>query len=277
MKNYQDLVHKCLHQGDFRGDRTGTGTYSLFGEQLRFSLEELPLLTTKRIHIPSVIHELLWILRGDTNVSSLNAAGVSIWDEWADSKGSLGPVYGKQWCSWQGPNGKVYNQIEELVHNLKTKPTSRRHVVSAWNVADLPDETKSPQVNASEGKMALPPCHTMFQFYVGSDNTLSCQLYQRSADVFLGVPFNIASYALFTCMLAHVLGMKPGNFIHTFGDVHLYSNHVDQAKELLSRTPRTLPTLTFARQVDSIFDFKYKDFIISDYKPYKGIKAPVAI
>jgi thymidylate synthase len=277
MKQYQDLVKKCLSEGDFRGDRTGTGTYSLFGEQLRFDLNTFPVLTTKKVHLKSVIHELLWILSGNTNVRTLNEQGVSIWNKWAAEDGDLGPVYGKQWRSWEGPNGEVFDQMKELMHNLSTKPFSRRHVVSAWNIADLSDEAISPQDNARQGKMALPPCHTLFQFYVSSNNKLSCQLYQRSADIFLGVPFNIASYALLTVMIAHVLKLEVGEFVHTFGDVHLYSNHVEQAKKLLTREPRALPTVSINRQVDSLFDFNFEDFDVEGYNPYAGIKAPVAI
>ena len=264
MKQYHDLMARVLHEGAQKGDRTGTGTLSVFGHQMRFDLRDgFPLVTTKKLHLKSIIHELLWFLAGDTNIAYLKEHKVRIWDEWADENGDLGPVYGKQWRSWEGKDGKVIDQISWLINELKTNPNSRRLIVSAWNVGEL-DE------------MALMPCHTLFQFYV-ADGKLSCQLYQRSADIFLGVPFNIASYALLTMMIAQVVGLKPGDFVHTFGDAHLYSNHLEQAKEQLSRAPRALPTMHINPNVTSIFDFKFEDFTLEGYDPHPHIKAEVAV
>ena len=264
MQAYLDLLQHILDQGTEKSDRTGTGTTSVFGYQLRFNLQEgFPLVTTKKVHTRSIIHELLWFLKGDTNIAYLKENGVSIWDDWADEDGNLGPVYGKQWRSWAAPDGQVIDQIKEVVRLLKTNPDSRRIIVSAWNVADLP-------------AMALAPCHCLFQFYV-ANGRLSCQLYQRSADVFLGVPFNIASYALLTLMLAQVCDLEPGDFVHTFGDVHIYSNHFDQVKLQLSRTPRALPKMRLNPAVKDIFDFKFEDFELLDYDPWPAIKAPVAV
>jgi thymidylate synthase len=264
MRNYLDLLRDVREHGVKRGDRTGTGTLSLFGHQMRFDLAEgFPLLTTKKLHLKSIVHELLWLLSGDTNIGYLRAHGVSIWDEWADEAGDLGPVYGAQWRSWPSRDGRTIDQIAEVEKSLKSDPSSRRHIVTAWNPADLP-------------RMALAPCHCLFQFYV-AEGRLSCQLYQRSADVFLGVPFNIASYALLTMMMAQVTGLVPGEFIHTFGDVHLYLNHIDQAGEQLAREPGLLPRMTLNPAVRSIFDFTYEDFTLSGYKPHPAIKAPVAV
>ncbi len=264
MKNYLDLLSEVRRNGDRRGDRTGTGTLSLFGRQMRFDLAEgFPLVTTKKVHIKSIIHELLWFLSGDTNIAHLKANGVSIWDEWADANGNLGPVYGAQWRSWPARDGTTIDQIAEAEHGLKSDPYSRRHIVTAWNPADLP-------------RMALAPCHCLFQFYV-SNGRLSCQLYQRSADIFLGVPFNIASYALLTMMMAQVTGLEPAEFIHTFGDIHLYLNHIEQAEEQLKRAPRPLPRMELNPGVRSIFDFTYDDFTLAGYEPHPAIKAPVAV
>ena len=264
MRQYHDLLRLVLEKGAPRSDRTGTGTLSLFGAQARFDLRErFPLLTTKKLHLKSIIHELLWFLQGDTNVRSLNEKGVTIWDEWADEKGELGPVYGAQWIRWRGAEGAVINQIENVVAEIKRNPQSRRLIVSAWNVADIE-------------KMALPPCHVLFQFYVG-EGELSCQLYQRSADLFLGVPFNIASYALLTMMVAQVCDLRPGEFIHTFGDLHLYQNHLDQAREQLSREFRPLPRMELNPAVKSIYDFQFEDFTLTEYDPHPAIKAPIAI
>ena len=264
MKQYLELLQNIVENGSFKQDRTGTGTYSLFGEHLRFDLEEgFPLLTTKKLHIKSIIYELLWFLQGDTNIQYLKNHGVSIWDEWADENGNLGPVYGKQWRAWATTDGTVVDQISEVIEEIKKNPDSRRLIVSAWNVGDLP-------------KMALSPCHALFQFYV-NQNELSCQLYQRSADFFLGVPFNIASYALLLMMIAQVTGLKPKHFVHTFGDVHLYTNHIEQAKLQLGRTPKKLPKMTLNPSVTSIFDFQYEDFVLSEYDPDPHIKAPVAV
>jgi thymidylate synthase len=264
MKQYHDLLKAILANGVKKEDRTGTGTVSIFGYQMRCDLQEgFPLVTTKKIHLRSIIHELLWFLKGDTNIKYLKENKVRIWDEWADENGNLGPVYGAQWRSWQAPNGETIDQISKLMHQIKTKPDSRRLLVSAWNPADVDD-------------MALPPCHTMFQFYV-ANGKLSCQLYQRSADVFLGVPFNIASYALLTMMVAQVCGLKPGEFVHTFGDAHLYSNHLEQANLQLSRTPRMLPTMEINPEVKDIFSFKYEDFELKNYDPHPHIKAAVAV
>lgn len=264
MQAYLDLLRKILAEGNDKTDRTGTGTRSLFGYQMRFDLSEgFPLLTTKKLHIKSIIHELLWFLRGDTNIAYLRANGVKIWDEWADPNGDLGPVYGRQWRSWPTPDGRQIDQIQQVLETIRQNPDSRRIVVSAWNVAEL-------------DQMALCPCHCLFQFYV-SKGRLSCQLYQRSADVFLGVPFNIASYALLTHMIAHVSGLQAGEFIHTFGDVHLYKNHMDQALEQLSRSPKALPRLKINPSVTDLYGFRYEDFEIVDYHPEPAIKAPVAV
>jgi thymidylate synthase len=264
MQQYFGLLQHILDNGVHKTDRTGTGTQSCFGYQMRFDLQKgFPLATTKKIHIKSVFHELLWFLKGETNIAYLKEHGVKIWDEWADENGELGPVYGKQWRSWEGKDGKVVDQISDLITQLKKNPDSRRLIVSAWNVADLPE-------------MALMPCHTMFQFYV-AHGKLSCQLYQRSADVFLGVPFNIASYALLTLMIAQVCDLEPGEFIHTFGDVHIYSNHMEQVNLQLSRKPFPLPTMKLNPGVKNIFDFKLEDFTLENYQCHPAIKAPVAI
>ncbi|MDX2134678.1 MAG: thymidylate synthase [Saprospiraceae bacterium] len=264
MQAYHDLLQHILTHGADKSDRTGTGTRSVFGYQMRFDLREgFPLVTTKKVHLKSIIYELLWFLQGDTNVRYLRENGVSIWDEWARPDGDLGPVYGKQWRSWSGAGGRTFDQIKDLLHTLRTNPHSRRMIVSAWNVAELPD-------------MALAPCHCLFQFYV-SDGRLSCQLYQRSADVFLGVPFNIASYALLTCMIAQVTGLQPGDFIHTFGDVHIYNNHMEQVKLQLSREPRPLPVMRLNPDVKDLFGFRFDDFTLENYDPWPAIKAPVAV
>lgn len=264
MKAYHDLLIHILQKGAQKHDRTGTGTISVFGYQMRFDLSEgFPLVTTKKVHLKSIIHELLWFLKGETNIAYLKENGVSIWDEWADEKGELGPVYGKQWRSWEGADGQVIDQVSWLVKEIKKNPDSRRLIISAWNVADLP-------------KMALMPCHTLFQFYV-ANGKLSCQLYQRSADVFLGVPFNIASYALLTLMIAQVCGLEPGDFVHSFGDVHLYNNHIGQAKLQLSRQPFPLPVMKINPEVNDIFGFSFEDFELQNYQCHPGIKAPVAV
>lgn len=264
MRPYLDLLQLILDRGLARSDRTGTGTLSLFGYQMRFDLAQgFPLLTTKKLHVRSIIHELLWFLRGETNIAYLKKNGVSIWDEWADSDGNLGPIYGRQWRSWRGPDGQAVDQIQRVVDEIGRNPDSRRLIVSAWNVADVES-------------MALPPCHVLFQFYV-AEGRLSCQLYQRSADLFLGVPFNIASYALLTLMVAQVAGLAPGDFVHTFGDVHLYQNHLEQARLQLTREPRPLPRMRINPDVRSIFEFRYEDFGLEDYHPYPGISAPVAV
>ena len=275
MKQYLDLLQHILDNGHQKGDRTGTGTKSVFGYQMRFNLEEgFPLLTTKKVHLRSIIHELLWLINGDTNIKYLHDNKVSIWDEWADENGDLGPIYGAQWRNW---NNEGIDQIADLIESIKNNPNSRRHIVTAWNPSVLPDEkSKDFAQNVADGKAALPPCHAFFQFYV-ADNKLSCQLYQRSADVFLGVPFNIASYSLLTMMIAQVCGLGLGDFVHTFGDVHIYSNHVEQVKLQLSREPRHLPTMKLNPEVKSIFDFKYEDFKLEDYNPYDAIKAEVSI
>ncbi|MFI3287274.1 MAG: thymidylate synthase [Rikenellaceae bacterium] len=264
MQQYLDLLRHVRDNGADKGDRTGTGTRSVFGYQMRFDLSKgFPVLTTKKLHLRSIIHELLWFLKGDTNIKYLKDNGVSIWDEWADENGDLGHVYGYQWRSWPTPNGESIDQITALVESLKNNPNSRRHIVSAWNVADVDN-------------MALPPCHTMFQFYV-AEGKLSCQLYQRSADLFLGVPFNIASYALLTQMMAQVCGYEVGEFVHTLGDVHIYSNHFNQVEEQLSRTPKPLPRMAMNPDVTSIFDFKYEDFKLEGYEADPSIKAPIAV
>ena len=264
MQQYLHLVRDILENGTPKSDRTGTGTLSLFGRQLRFDLGDgFPLVTTKKVHLRSIIIELLWFLRGETNVRYLNENKVTIWDEWADANGELGPVYGYQWRSWPAPNGQHIDQISQVIEQIKRNPDSRRHIVSAWNVADI-------------DRMALAPCHALFQFYV-ANGKLSCQLYQRSADVFLGVPFNIASYALLTMMVAQVCNLAPGDFVHTFGDVHLYSNHLDQAREQLTRDPRPLPTMLLNPSVTSIFDLQFSDFTLENYDPHPSIKAPIAV
>ena len=264
MQQYLDLLQHILSNGVEKTDRTGTGTKSVFGYQMRFDLQKgFPLVTTKKVHLKSIIHELLWFLKGDTNIAYLRENGVKIWDEWADENGNLGPVYGKQWRSWEGKDGKVIDQVSDLIEQIKKNPDSRRLIVSAWNVADLPE-------------MALMPCHNMFQFYV-AEGKLSCQLYQRSADVFLGVPFNIASYSLLTMMIAQVCGLKPGEFVHTFGDVHIYSNHLEQVNLQLSRTTFPLPSMKINPEVKDIFGFRYEDFTLENYQSHPGIKAPVAV
>ncbi len=269
MQQYLQLLQKIINTGVDKSDRTGTGTRSLFGYQMRFDLKEgFPLVTTKKLHLKSIIYELLWFLKGDTNIEYLQKNGVRIWDEWADKNGNLGPVYGKQWRSWDGANGKTVDQVSELIEQLKTNPDSRRLIISAWNVADLPE-------------MKLMPCHCLFQFYTssaeGGKRRLSCQLYQRSADVFLGVPFNIASYALLTMMIAQVCDMESGEFIHSFGDVHLYKNHFEQAELQLTRIPFPLPQMKLTPDVKNIFDFKFEDFELINYQSHPGIKAPVAV
>jgi len=271
MQQYLDLLKKIKNTGNGKDDRTGTGTISIFGYQMRFDLSVgFPLVTTKKIHTKSIIHELLWFLSGSTNIKYLNDNGVTIWDEWADDNGDLGPIYGKQWTAWRGYAGEKINQIQQAVDALNNTPTSRRILVSGWNIADL-------QSLISGKKTAPPPCHTLFQFYISQDNKLSCQLYQRSADVFLGVPFNIASYALLTMMMAQVTDKKLGDFIHTIGDAHIYNNHLEQVDLQLSRTPRELPKMKINSDVKNIFDFKYEDFELEGYDPHPGIKAPIAI
>lgn len=277
MKQYLDLLRRVRDTGAPKGDRTGTGTWSVFGHQMRFDLNEgFPLVTTKKIHLKSVIHELLWFLKGDTNTAYLKQNGVSIWDEWADKSGDLGPIYGYQWRSWPTPDGSHIDQIAQIIEQIRITPDSRRIMVSAWNPADLPDESLSPQENVAQGRMALAPCHAFFQFYV-RDGRLSCQLYQRSADIFLGVPFNIASYALLTLMVAQVCDLQPGDFIHTLGDAHLYSNHLEQADLQLSRKPFPLPTMKLDEKVQNLDDFVYESFEISGYECHPGIRAPIAI
>lgn len=264
MQQYLDLVKHILEKGTDKADRTGTGTRSIFGYQMRFDLQEgFPMVTTKKLHLRSIIHELLWFLKGETNIRYLKENGVGIWDEWADANGELGPVYGKQWRSWTGADGKLHDQITDLIAQIKSNPDSRRLIVSAWNVGEL-------------SQMALMPCHTIFQFYV-ANGKLSCQLYQRSADVFLGVPFNIASYALLTMMVAQVCGLQPGDFVHSFGDVHLYNNHFEQAQLQLSRTPFPLPTMKINPSVNDIFGYRFEDFVLEGYQSHPGIKAPVAV
>ena len=270
MRQYLELLQEVIQHGVPKGDRTGTGTLSQFGRQMRFDLSDgFPLLTTKKLHVKSILHELLWFLRGETNVRYLREHGVTIWDEWADQEGELGPVYGHQWRQWPAADGGGVDQISDVIQRIQVDPDSRRLIVSAWNVADLP-------------RMALPPCHLLFQFYVaenpaGGPRRLSCQLYQRSADLFLGVPFNIASYSLLTMMIAQVTGLVPGEFVHTFGDVHLYQNHLDQARIQLERDPRSLPTIQLNRQIDSIFDFRFEDFTLEGYDPHLPIRAPIAV
>ena len=264
MRQYLDLLNRIFDEGVEKGDRTGTGTISVFGHQMRFDLARgFPLLTTKKLHLRSIIHELLWFLQGDTNTAYLKENGVGIWDEWADEEGNLGPVYGHQWRSWGTPDGGTIDQVSQLIEQVRETPDSRRLIVSAWNVGELES-------------MALPPCHLLYQFYV-AEGRLSCQLYQRSADVFLGVPFNIASYSLLLLMVAQVTGLEPGDFVHTFGDVHLYSNHIEQARLQLSREPRELPTMKLNNEIDDIFAFRFEDFQLEDYDPHPHIKAPVAV
>jgi len=264
MRAYLDLMRHILEHGVRKDDRTGTGTLSIFGPQLRFDLARgFPLVTTKKVHVKSIVHELLWFLRGDTNIAYLRENGVTIWDEWADGNGELGPVYGYQWRSWPAPDGRHIDQITQVVHDIRANPDSRRLLVSAWNVADIP-------------KMALAPCHAFFQFYV-AQGRLSCQLYQRSADIFLGVPFNIASYALLTMMVAQVCALQPGEFVHTFGDTHLYLNHIEQAREQLGREPRPLPALHLNPEIHDLFAFRYQDIVIEGYDPHPAIRAPVAV
>jgi len=264
MKQYLDLLEHVLKNGDIKEDRTGTGTNSIFGWQMRFNLKEgLPLLTTKKLHLKSIIHELLWFINGDTNISYLKKNNVSIWNEWADENGDLGPVYGKQWRRWETPDGRKLDQLDDVIRSIKNNPNSRRMIVSAWNPSDV-------------GSMALPPCHCLFQFYV-SNQKLSCQLYQRSADIFLGVPFNIASYAILTHMIANVCGLSVGDFVHTLGDAHIYNNHLDQVQTQLLRDTMTLPNLNFRKKFDTINDFQYEDFEIVDYNPHPSISAPVAV
>lgn len=264
MKAYLDLLNHVLENGTDKGDRTGTGTRSVFGYQMRFNLEEgFPLVSTKKVHLKSIIYELIWFLKGESNIQFLKENQVRIWDSWADERGDLGPVYGVQWRSWKGADGQTHDQIQEVLEEIKKNPNSRRLIISAWNVGEI-------------DKMALPPCHTMFQFYI-ADGRLSCQLYQRSADLFIGVPFNIASYALLTMMIAQVTGYKPGDFVHTFGDAHIYHNHFEQVKIQLSRSPFPLPKMEINPAVTSLFDFKYEDFQLVDYQSYPGISAPVAV
>ena len=279
MQAYLDLMKDVVDNGVDRSDRTGVGTRSVFGRQMRFDLSEgFPLVTTKKVHLKSIIYELLWFLKGSTDNNWLKERGVSIWDEWAKDDGDLGPIYGKQWRSWAGPDGQVVDQISELIEQIKTKPHSRRLIISAWNPIELPDESISPQENVDQGRMALAPCHCLFQFYV-QNGKLSCQLYQRSADLFLGVPFNIASYAILTHMIAQQCDLDVGEFVHTFGDCHLYLNHLtdDIVYEQLKRSPRALPTLNIKRKPESIFDYEFEDFEIEGYEPDALIRAPIAI
>ncbi len=274
MKQYLNLVKHVLKNGALKEDRTGTGTKSVFGYQMRFDLSEgFPMVTTKKLHLKSIIYELLWFLKGDTNIKYLKENGVNIWNAWADSKGDLGPVYGFQWRNW---NNDGIDQIKNLIYDLKKNPSSRRHLVSAWNPSVLPDTSQSFETNVANGKAALPPCHAFFQFHV-INGKLSCQLYQRSADIFLGVPFNIASYSLLTLMIAQVCNLKPGDFVHTFGDAHIYSNHFEQMKLQLTREPRTLPTIKMNNQIIDIFDFKFEDFSLENYNPHPHIKGKVAV
>ena len=277
MRTYLQLLQDILDKGSRKEDRTGTGTISLFGYQMRFDLAQgFPCMTSKKLHLRSIIHELLWFLKGDTNVAYLNENGVSIWDEWADENGSLGPVYGAQWRDWLAPDGRHIDQMKLLLDDLRNRPYSRRHVISAWNPAVLPDESRSPQENARAGLQALPPCHTMFQFHV-ADGRLSCQMYQRSADVFLGVPFNIASYALLTMMIAQVVGLEPGDFILSLGDAHIYLNHLEQVNLQLSRDTFPLPVMQINPERKDLFDFVYEDFELQDYRCHAGIRAPIAV
>jgi thymidylate synthase len=277
MQTYLDLLQHILDHGTRKSDRTGTGTISMFGYQMRFDLSEgFPAVTTKKLHLKSIVHELLWFLRGDTNIRYLNEHGVRIWDEWATPDGDLGPVYGAQWRNWLAPDGRRIDQIAQLLQDLRERPDSRRHIVSAWNPALLPDESRSPAENAARGLQALPPCHTMFQFHVAGDR-LSCQLYQRSADVFLGVPFNIASYSLLTMMIAQVVGLEPGDFVHTFGDVHIYLNHLEQVQTQLAREPFPLPQMKINPDVKDLFGFGYEDFELLGYECHPAIRAPIAV
>jgi len=277
MQTYLDLLQYILDHGTAKSDRTGTGTISHFGYQMRFNLADgFPAVTTKKLHFKSIIHELLWFLNGDTNIRYLNDNGVRIWDEWAADNGDLGPVYGAQWRKWIAPDGRRIDQVAQLLNDLKSKPDSRRHIISAWNPALLPDESRSPRDNAAMGLQALPPCHTMFQFHV-ADGRLSCQLYQRSADVFLGVPFNIASYSLLTMMIAQVVGLEPGDFVHTFGDVHIYLNHMEQVETQLGRKPFPLPVMKINPGRKDLFDFRYEDFELQGYQCHPAISAPIAV
>lgn len=277
MKQYLELLDLVLQKGTLKGDRTGSGTLSIFGHQMRFNLAEgFPLVTTKKLHVKSIIHELLWFLQGETNIAYLTDNNVSIWNEWADNNGDLGPVYGYQWRLWPTPDGKQVDQIQQVINQLKQTPNSRRIIVSAWNVADLPDERISPQQNVANGKMALAPCHAFFQFYV-ADGKLSCQMYQRSCDTFLGVPFNIASYALLTHIVAQQCDLQVGEFIWTGGDVHLYSNHLEQARLQLTRQPKALPNLVIKRKPESIFAYQFNDFEIINYQPHEHIKADISV
>ena len=277
MKPYLQLLDFILNEGVLKGDRTGSGTLSLFGHQMRFALADgFPLVTTKKVHIKSIIHELLWFLKGETNLAYLHENKVSIWDEWADESGELGPLYGYQWRSWPTPSGNHVDQIQQVIEQIRKTPNSRRMIVSAWNVADLPDESVNPQQNVAMGKMALAPCHAFFQFYV-AEGKLSCQMYQRSCDTFLGLPFNIASYALLTHMVAHQTDLQVGDFIWTGGDVHLYLNHLEQAKLQLTRQPYALPTLNIKRKPESIFDYRYDDFEIMAYQAHEPIKAAISV
>lgn len=277
MQTYLDLLQHIRDNGTRKSDRTGTGTISWFGYQMRFDLSQgFPAVTTKKLHFKSIIHELLWFLNGDTNIRYLKENGVRIWDAWATEDGDLGPVYGAQWRSWPAPDGRRIDQIAQLLRDLQKKPDSRRHIVSAWNPALLPDESRSPKENAAMGLQALPPCHTMFQFNV-ADGKLSCQLYQRSADVFLGVPFNIASYSLLTMMVAQVVGLEPGDFIHTFGDVHIYMNHLEQVETQLGRKPFPLPQMKINPDRKDLFGFRYEDFELVGYQCHPGIRAPIAV
>ncbi len=277
MKTYLKFLQDILDQGTEKSDRTGTGTISMFGYQMRFRLSDgFPAVTTKKLHLRSIIHELLWFLNGDTNIKYLNDNGVSIWDEWATESGDLGPIYGAQWRDWIAPDGRHIDQVSLLLEDIKQRPDSRRHIISGWNPAVLPDESRSPQDNAAAGLQALPPCHTLFQFHV-ADGKLSCQLYQRSADAFLGVPFNIASYALFTMMIAQVSDLEPGDFVHTLGDAHIYLNHMDQVETQLSREPYPPPKMLINPERRNLFDFQYEDFELSNYQCHPGISAPIAI
>jgi thymidylate synthase len=277
MQNYLNLLQDILDRGSRKSDRTGTGTISLFGYQMRFDLSQgFPAVTTKKLHLKSIVHELLWFLSGDTNTRYLNDNGVTIWDDWATEEGELGPVYGSQWRNWITPDGRHIDQVTQLLSDLKSRPNSRRHVVSAWNPAVLPDESLSPGENVAAGLQALPPCHTMFQFHV-ANGRLSCQMYQRSADVFLGVPFNIASYALLTMMIAQVTGLEPGDFVHTFGDVHIYLNHMDQVQIQLSRKTFPLPVMNLNPQRKDLFAFRYDDFELINYRCHPAIRAPIAV
>ena len=277
MLPYIQLLNDVLENGQFKGDRTGTGTYSVFGRQVRYDLADgFPLLTTKKLHIRSILHELLWFLKGETNIQYLKDNGVTIWDEWATKEGELGPVYGAQWRSWKGSDGQEYDQVSELIKSLKNNPNSRRHIINGWNVACLPDESKAPDVNAAEGRMALPPCHVLYQFYV-CNNKLSASLYIRSNDLFLGNPYNTASLAFLSHMLAQQCDLEVGEIVISIGDCHLYSNHIEQAKIQVQRTPKALPKLKIHRKPESIFDYKFEDFEIVDYDPEPHIPAPIAI